>query len=251
MKILFNSVWLFAAVVLASCGGGGSTPNSIQGPSPGGIWHGTDSASGLFITGLVDTTGFGEFMRADNAVFQGQVSTSDSNSISMDADGFLQSPVGFPDGSRHGIWTVSGTIQERKSVSATTKFTTDGGTVTQGTLHLTFDAQYDQPSSLAAVAGTYLRGAGYLTIASDGSISGHENGGIDYSGQISVIDPTYNLYRVQLTLSGVVGNGLATIDYTVSPSRLEIVGLLNEGGGTYSWVDTWCTAPMLTPKSDF
>jgi hypothetical protein len=56
-----------------------------------------------------------------------------------------------------------------------------------------------------------------------------------------VIDPAYNLYRVQLTISGFfVGNGLATMDDTVSPSRLMIVGLSGQSGGTYSWVDTWC-----------
>jgi hypothetical protein len=43
----------------------------IQGVSPGGIWRGTDSASGLAIMGLVDETGFGEFIRADNAQFAG------------------------------------------------------------------------------------------------------------------------------------------------------------------------------------
>jgi hypothetical protein len=231
---------LMASVcLLYSCGGSGSSapPNPIQGPSPGGIWRGTDTASGLAITGFVDETGFGEFMRADNAVFQGQVSTSASNSIFMDADGYPQSSVGFPDGSRHGLWTVAGTIQERQTVSATSKFTSDNGTETQGTLQLTFDALYDQPSSLATVACGYLVGAGSLSIASDGSISGHEPTIGDYSGQISLIDPAYNLYRVQLGLSGNVSKGLATLDNTLSPSRLRVVGL--SGGGTYSWVDTW------------
>jgi hypothetical protein len=136
---------------------------------------------------------------------------------------------------------VNGTIQERQSISTTTKFTTDAGTSTQGTLDLTFDALYNRPSSLGTVAGAYSVGAGFLTIAADGSIWGHEPTIGDYSGQISVIDPAYNLYRVQLTLSavGFVGNGLATMDDSVSPSRLMIVGLSAQSGGTYSWVDTW------------
>jgi hypothetical protein len=243
MKVLFHSVLLFVTAALVSCGGGSTpTPNPIQGVFPGGIWHGTDSASGLAMTGLVDEPGSGEFMRADKAVFQGQVSTSGSNSISVDADGYPGSAIGkFPDGSQHGIWTVTGTIQERQSISTTTKFTTDAGTSTQGTLDLTFDALYNRPSSLATVAGRYLVDVGYLTIAADGSISGHEPTIGDYSGQISVIDPAYNLYRVQLTLSGLfVGNGLAMMDDTVSPFRLMIVGLYTQSGGTYSWVDTWC-----------
>lgn len=238
-----NLIRMYLAVIasvaaLAACGGGGSSPNPIQGPSPGGIWHGTDSASGFAITGFVDETGFGEFMRADNAVFQGQISTSSSNSISLDADGYPQSSVGFPDGSQHGIWTVTGTIQERNSITASTKFTTDRGTVMEGTLHLAFDTLYNQPSSLATVAGGYIVGTGFVNIESDGSISGHEPTIGDYSGQVSLIDPAYNLYRVQLTLIGTA-NGLATMDNTVSPARLVIIG---EGGG-YAWVDTWCPGP--------
>ena len=106
-------------------------------------------------------------------------------------------------------------------------------------MQLTFDPLYDQPSLLATVAGGYTVGAGYLTVASDGSIAGHEPTIGDYSGQISVIDPTYNLYRVQLTLAGTTGNGFATMDNTVSPSQLMVVGLISQGGGTYSWLDTW------------
>jgi hypothetical protein len=162
-----------SAAALAACGGGGGSMNPIQGPFPGGIWRGMDSASGLVTTGLVDETGFGDFMRADNAVFEGQVSTSSSNSISVDAQGYAEAK--FPDGTQHGVWTVSGTIQERQSISATANFTTDAGTSTQGTLDLTFDALYDRPSTLATVAGSYLDASNteLVEIASDGSISGH------------------------------------------------------------------------------
>ena len=243
MRTLVCSVLLMAGAELASCGGGSSRP-PIQGVSPGGIWHGTDSASGLAITGLVDEAGFGEFVRADNAVFQGQVSTSGSDSISVDADGYAE--FKFPNGSQHGIWMVTGTIQERTSISATSKFTPDGGTTSQGSLQLTFDPLYNQPSSLATVAGGYLVGAGFINIGPDGSISGHEPTIGDYSGQISVIDPAYNLYRVQLTLTASTGgvvfdaNGLATMDKPGGTIRIMIVGVGTANGGTAPWVDKWC-----------
>jgi hypothetical protein len=68
-------------------------------------------------------------------------------------------------------------IQERNSISATTRFTTDAGTSTQGTLDLMFDAFYDQPSSLAKPAadpGGYQNSTGgeNFEIASDGSRTG-------------------------------------------------------------------------------
>jgi hypothetical protein len=194
-------------------------------------------------------------MRADGVVFQGQVGTSGGleTLYSVDADGYPSFAMGkLPDGSQHGIWTVNGWLNV-ESIEAVTKFKTDAGTSTQGMLDLTFDALYNRPSSLATVARAgYLVGGGpgFLDIAADGSISGHEPTIGDYSGQISLIDPAYNLYRVQLTLTAVgsmagvvfVGNGLATMDDSVSPSRLMIVGVSTQSGVTYSWVDKWCTA---------
>jgi hypothetical protein len=247
MKPLFHSVLLFVAVVLASCGGGGSTPapDPIQGVSPGGIWHGTDSATGLAITGLVDETGSADFMRADNAVFDGQVSTSGSNSISVDAQGYAQK---FPDGSQHGIWTVNGTIQERQSITATNALRTDSGTSTHGTLDLTFDALYNRPSSLATVAGSYTISGrcSYLSIGSDGGIGGHICTVADISGQISVINPAYNLYRVHLTVISHAGSsddvdGLATMQNTASPSLL-VIGVATSSAGTFPDVEKWCTS---------
>jgi hypothetical protein len=251
MNILFYPLPLFVAAVLVSCGGGDSTPtpNPIQGVSPGGIWRGTDSASGLAITGLVDETGFGDFMRADNAVFDGQVSTS-GNSISVDAQGYSSGGHNFPGGSTHGIWTMNGTIQERQSISATTVFKPDAGTSTQATLDLTFDALYNQPSSLATVAGAYNASSftEFFDVGPDGSVSGHVVTLGNYSGQISVIDPTYNLYRVHLTFTADNGggfdvDGLATMENSASATLLVVGVSTGTGGGwsgTFSFVDTWC-----------
>jgi hypothetical protein len=82
--------------------------------------------------GLVDETGSADFIRADNAQFIGQDSTS-GNSISMIANGYADVDKTFPDGSKHGTWSMNGTIQERQTLSATTAFTTDAGTSTRHT----------------------------------------------------------------------------------------------------------------------
>ena len=61
-------------------------------------------------------------------------------------------------------------------------------------------------------------------------------------GQISVIDPAYNLYRVQLTTkcdnSSANGteNGLATLDNTTNPEVL-VMGLHATGGGGPDFAD--------------
>jgi hypothetical protein len=86
-----------------------------------------------------------------------------------------------------------------------------------GSFYAQYDASiYERPSSLAAVAGAWrirnLQGAavGSLQIAADGSFSGADLAGCAYNGSVSVIDPRYNAYRVNLN----VGNcGIATGAY--------------------------------------
>lgn len=239
-----QTVALIAAATLVACGGGSTPPaNPIQGVSPGGIWRGTDSASGLAITALVDETGSADFIRADDAQFVGQVFTSD-NSISLMADAYAEIDKTFPDGSTRGSWSMTGTIQERQAITTRTTFVTAVGNSAQGTLDLTFDALYDRPSSLAAVAGQFapVNGLPYL-IDPDGSIS--QSALIcETSGKISIINSAYNLYHIQLTNSCDNGSGghnvtnvsgLATLDNTVSPERL-VVGLTGDFPAAEVWL---------------
>jgi hypothetical protein len=235
---------LIAAATLVACGGDSAPPvNPIQGVSPGGIWRGTESASGLAITGLVDETGAADFIRADGAQFRGQVFTSD-NSISLTADAYAEGDKTFADGSTRGSWSMTGTIQERQTITATTTFVTAVGSSAQGTIALRFDQLYDRPSSLAAVAGEFAQVNGLpYSIYPDGSIS--QSALIcEASGQISIIDSAYNLYHVQLTNSCDNGSGghnvsnvsgLATLDNTVSPERL-VLGLTGDFPAAEVWL---------------
>jgi hypothetical protein len=75
-------------------------------------------------------------------------------------------------------------------------------------------AIYEQPSSLAAVSGSWtirnLSGAatGTLRVNGNGSFSGSDISGCGYSGVISIIDSRYNAYRVNLNVSNCgVANG--------------------------------------------
>ena len=120
------------------------------------------------------------------------------------------------------------------------------GTVTHGaTLVLngvtwTYSGLYNDPSSLAAVAGSWtgeldgtLDGPASttLTIDSTGALT-EQDPGTDcvLSGQISPIDPSYNAYSVTWTYSGsdcLAGlqsaTGIAYIDYSVEPVVLHVM----------------------------
>jgi hypothetical protein len=231
---------LLLVLALAGCGGGGSAGDPIQGASPGGIWRGSETAGGLAITGLVTESGLADFIRADDAQFVGQLSTT-NELLSGAGEAFAQAGNTFPDGSTHGEWQISGTLQERNSIASQLTLTTDNGTTTQATLDLVFDPLYDQPSSLAAVSGSYVPPGGGFALSIDAT------GGLQLSdlicqtsGHIVIIDPTYNVYQVTMTSTCDHGgtstaSGLATLDASLSPQQL----LIGVTGAASSGVTAW------------
>jgi hypothetical protein len=77
-----------------------------------------------------------------------------------------------------------------------------------GEYYAQYDAAiYEQPSSLAAVSGSWtirnLTGAatGTLVVNGNGSFAGSDILGCRYSGSIMIIDNRYNAYRVNLNVS--------------------------------------------------
>jgi hypothetical protein len=228
------------AVTFVGCGGGGPGGSPVQGASPGGIWRGAETASGLAITGLVDENGSADFIRADNAQFVGQITTTD-NTLSGSGEAFAQTNSVFPDGSTHGQWRVSGSIQERQAITSQLTFTTDNGTTTQGTLDLVFDPLYDQPSSLADVSGGYLPPGGGFLLSIDTTGAMQMSDLIcQTTGQITPIDPKYNLYQVSMTSTcdptgTSSASGLATLDNSLSPTQL-LIGLTSPDSGS---VNAW------------
>jgi len=243
----------FGLVLLASCGGAGGYGGGGAGPanaSPGGIWNGTESVSGLQVTGLVDESGDAHFIRSDGVQYVGTVLTS-GNSISANVDGYTPIGTAFPDGSTHGTGTVTGTISARVSVTANTKFTTDKGTLTTGTLDLTFNQLYNQASSLATIAGNYMETAtgDIVSIDAAGAITAQDpNSGCVINGTVTIINASYNAYGIQVTyascvgaaavLNGVIFRGLATLDTNTNPVQ-TIAGVTGSAGGvTYAIVYT-------------
>jgi hypothetical protein len=254
----FRRVKTFAAAgvasLLASCGngslgggtngGGGGTGNA----TPGGIWRGNDSVSGLQVTGLVDESGNFHFLRGDAVQYVGATVVT-GTSLTANFDGFV--PVGFlfADGSHHGTGSITATIQARQTIAASTKFQTDLGASSTGTLNLTFDTLYNRASSLTTLSGNFINTANsaVLTVGSNGALFSQDaTSGCVLNGTASVINATYNLYKVQFdyancagraaVLNGVQLTGVATLDNTVVPERI-IAGVTGLSGNiTYSVV---------------
>jgi hypothetical protein len=242
------------AFLLTSCGNGGNSTvlggggASTANATPGGIWRGNESVSGLQVTGLVDESGNFHFLRADGVQYVGTaVVTGDS--LTANIQGIV--PVGFvfSDGSHHGTGSITATIQARKTIAATTQFQTDLGSSSAGTLNLTFDAVYNRASSLTTLSGNFTNPANnvVLSVGTDGTLFSQDaTSGCVLNGSASVINTSYNAYKVQFdyancvgqasALNGVQFTGLATLDNTVVPERI-IAGVTGAANNvTYSVV---------------
>jgi hypothetical protein len=125
----------------------------------------------------------------------------------------------------------SGTVIPGASMSLTA---TPSGGGSASTINWTFDALYDQAANLAMVAGTWtMPGGSTAVISSSGAVTGFDaTTNCTISGQLSIGDPTVNLYSVSASYSGCKGSakplngvaltGLGTLDTSVSPNQLDV-----------------------------
>jgi len=230
-------------LVVSGCGGGGQLP--IPGPeppgppeppapeaSPGGVWQGTSSL-GVGVVGLVSETGQFHFIRGDSVQFVGRLTTS-GDELSANFVGYVPFGEKFGDGSTTGVGSLSGNLDERTSISADIDFTTSRGAASQSTISLSYDPIYERDSSLESVAGNYLDTEKNVVINVNNAgelFSQDPKSQCITNGTVSVIDPAFNLYRVEYTfsnckghhqevLNGAVAEGLATLDDTQSPDAL-------------------------------
>jgi hypothetical protein len=241
-------------LVLAGCGGGASTVGGgnpgQSNVTPGGIWHGTESVSGLQVTGLVDESGNFHFLRGDGVQYVG-TATVNGNSLSASVEGFVPLGFTFPDGSAHGTGTISGTLESRKTLNASTQFKTDFNNNSTGTLNLTFDTLYNRASSLTTVSGNFKNStnSAVVTVGTNGSLFSQDAvSGCVVNGTVSILNSQYNAYQAQFdyancagqasALNGVQFTGLATLDNTVVPERIILGATGQSGNIKYSVVLT-------------
>jgi hypothetical protein len=117
----------------------------------------------------------------------------------------------------------------------------------QITVTLNYDAIYERDSSLATIASLYDDGSGIVTdIASYGMIFEQDPVlGCVTIGQVSIIDPDFNLYDFQFGLSNCTGPdailngasfvGLGLLDDTFPPEVLLVLVTGDVAGTLVSW----------------
>jgi hypothetical protein len=223
---------------VAGCGGGAGP--RIPGPEPpepeasaGGLWQGTSSL-GFGVVGLVSESGRFHFIQDDGVQLVGTMTTS-HDALSANFVGYV--PIGekLGDGSTTGVGSLSGDLVERSTISADISFTTSRGAESESTIALSYNPVYERDSSPAAVAGNYLdteRNV-VINVNADGELFSQDpESHCITNGTVSVIDPAFNLYRVEYEfsnckghediLNGTVAEGLAALDDTQSPEAMII-----------------------------
>jgi hypothetical protein len=224
-----GSILLSSALLLAACGGG---DNGGGGPAPnaavGGLWEGTATVAGETVDafGLVAEDGRGYVLIEDGVLYWGTVASS-GNQITAALTGAPLRGLTFADGSTSGTGSISGTIQPRVSISANSSFKTALGSTTTGTVSLNYLPSYNDESSLALIAGTYVDSlwafGGVFNIASNGDIFFQDPGFFCVvNGKVAIINSAYNAYEIQYSysnctaefayLNGVTFEGLAAYD---------------------------------------
>ena len=244
-----------ALLALAGCGGGGggggssgSTSAPVVNASPGGIWQGRDpfNASSTLL-GVVTETGEAYFMNlTDGAQSFGTVSTV-GNSLSGTYTTVLPYGRVYTDGSTQATGSASGTVAQRSSLTVTFNSVTTKGFASTASGTFTYNSLYSIGSSLSTIAGNYrdtTTGA-TINVSSAGVIYSQDPvTGCVLNGAVSIINASYNAYRLSYTfsscrapntyLNNTTATGLGVYDNTTNPVRV-IIGVLNKSAA-YSLV---------------
>ena len=90
------------------------------------------------------------------------------------------------------------------------------------------DTLYDRDSSLVELAGTYISGNTTLTIDNQGEIF-YQQSSCAGSGKAELIDPDFNMYRMEITIEACTGNTVH------APGRLfEGLAYLSDSGDGFT-----------------
>lgn len=224
-----------SASLLVARGGGSSSTSNLPPPDPpqsvSGIWNGTATSSAFGtssdVVGLISESKEAFFITSQGGQDHGTVAVSGSK-----VTGSLHAiaPTGqfFPDGSSATTISVTGTVHTKSTLSGS--FSGGGDT---GTFSLTYNSLYDRPSSVALVTGTWLTSDGILiSVDQFGQFNGSDTSGCVLSGQVSIINSSFNAYKVNLTVTncGLVDgdyDGLAALADNLAANDTLEVGVSN------------------------
>jgi hypothetical protein len=230
---------ILVTLALAGCGSGSSSPAVAVVPaaatneSAGGFWVGTDSDDQAVIA-VVSEGGLFYFLDGRFETGFGLLNVINGDFVHGVFQPPLEPGVEFPLEVSTNECKVSGTVSERDFMTLDVQCKTEENQQVLTTLDLNYDIRYERDSSLASIAGDYGYTAGMvLSVDTIGSVFGQDAiTGRVIDGQVTVINPEYNLYDVEWSEVCCVGgdtelvarvfSGFALLDNSVNPEQLII-----------------------------
>jgi hypothetical protein len=148
--------------------------------------------------------------------------------------GIALSPLVFLDGSTVSNLTTEGVLIEKDSFTGT--WTTDSPG-DSGSFEFFYDSEYERVPSLALLAGSWSAFDDMgnpnvsFTIDGTGQFTGQNSAGCTSTGSFLILDPRYNVYQVDSTISGCViagqYSGLAAIGDIDNPNDAIFLAIDN------------------------
>lgn len=246
------SIALAAALALTGCGGGGDNETPAPpGASTQGIWRGTLVLDGERVAGVIGMTDAQSdtnviLRSATDVQLRGRIA---SNGTAIDTSlGFLTLFNTTRDTSLDVFGFLGGIVNARGTLDATLQESAYGRVLLVG---LAYDAIYERPSSLALVAGTWrdtsVRGREWRIDAA-GAFSGSDGSGCVFQGNIRVIDPARNLYRVDYTVAQCYSGTIHVTGHAFLDDAQAQADVLRSAGtgGYYSGFDLFSFVSEMT-----
>jgi hypothetical protein len=247
-----NLIFSLALVCCASCGGGGSGPNSrvteavapvVASSSPGGYWVGVDS-DGYDVAMLADEEGEFYFVAGLLRLGTGVLTVTGQDGVdgvvTVPQDQILQNQSSSTD------CKLEGTLVEYESMILDVRCKESAGQQVLTTFTLDYDPIYERDSSLETIAGLFdYAGNDVLNISADGMVFSQDGDtGCVTSGTVVATNSAFNAYKLEVQLGNCPGvrselrgrtlQGLGMLDNSVFPEELLIV------------VSTTVDSPFLT-----
>lgn len=200
-----RGIVVLTVLLLGACGGGGggdgNNPPPVQNASLGGIWYGTVTnttvGESYQVAGVSLANGELRFIDDQSVQYSGTMQVS-GNSVSATIRAIAPLGSQFANGATVINGSLNGTIVARSALNA--NYTMSTGE--RGTVSLVYDPDYERDSSLSRISGMWTDEFGTVTeISGSGQVFAQDGAGCVYNGNVSVVNSSFNAYRLNLTVS--------------------------------------------------
>lgn len=171
-------------------------------PAAGLYTSGTGRIGPVVAYAIIDKSGAMTLFQGNlNAIYYANIVVNGtSNAYTFQGNGITAAGIEFNNDSKTTTWNGTGTFTRLDSINGSYS----GSNVSNNTFSLPYDARTARGASLAQVAGNHtipLKGNEKIAISATGVISDRDSDNCDVAGQVTVPDPTINIYQVSLTVS--------------------------------------------------